>query len=140
MRWAAAFLALALALPAAAQPAGFSEAMDEVLAPGGGAAPMLRCAGLFRAFRLLVGDDTELGAEALEGEVDLAVAAGLMRETETGAEAAAALEEIVPVIAAAAELYLDRMVANEAAAGSVMDDGLDETLSACAELRGALGG
>jgi hypothetical protein len=114
--------------------------MDEVLAPGGGAAPMLRCAGLFRAFRLLVGDDTELGAEALEGEVDLAVAAGLMRETETGAEAAAALEEIVPVIAAAAELYLDRMVANEAAAGSVMDDGLDETLSACSELRSALGG
>ena len=53
-------------------------------APGGEAAPMLRCAGLFRAFRLLVGDDTEIGTEALEGEVDLAVAAGLMREAETG--------------------------------------------------------
>jgi hypothetical protein len=131
---------IALAGPAAAQPAGFADAMDEVLAPGGEAAVLLRCAGLFRAFRLLVGEDTEVGAAALEGEVDLAVAAGLLRETETGAEAAMAMEEIAPMIAAAAELYLDRMVANEAASGSVMDDGLDETLSACSELRSALGG
>ncbi|MBF9061169.1 hypothetical protein HKCCSP123_18470 [Rhodobacterales bacterium HKCCSP123] len=140
MRRIAVVLALALAPPAAAQPEGFSGAMDALLAPGGEAAPMLRCAGLFRAFRLLVGEDTEIGAEALEGEVDLAVAAGLLRETETGAEAATALEEIAPLIAAAAELYLDRMVGNEAAAGNVMDPGLDETLAACAELRGAIGG
>jgi hypothetical protein len=145
---AAALLVAALAAPfsapvsapVAAQPAGVAEAMDEVLAPTGAAAPMLRCAGLYRAFRLLAGEETGVGAEALEGEVALALAAAARRESDTGASPAAAMAEIAPVIAAASQLYLDRMGAARAATGNAMEDGLEATLFACAELRAVLAG
>lgn len=148
MTRAAALLVAALAAsvsapvsaPVAAQPAGDAEAMDEVLAPTGEAAPLLRCAGLYRAFHLLAGEATEVGAEALEGEVALALAAAARRESDTGASPAAAMDQIAPVIAAVGQLYLDRMGAARAATGSVMDDGLEATLFACAELRAVLAG
>jgi hypothetical protein len=133
---AAAAVILGLAgQAAAAQPASFAEAMHEALAEGGAATPWLRCAGLFRAFRLLAGRETELGAQALEAELDLAVVSAVLREDETGAAPGTAMEEIVPLIGAAAELYLDRMVDNEAGAASVMDDGLRASLEVCATLR-----
>lgn len=127
---------LALSTAAAtAQPEGFGARMDATLAPAGDVAPFLRCAGLFRAFRLLAGEDTETGADALDREVDLAVLASLLREAETGAGRDAVMAEIVPLIAGAAELYLDRMVANDAATGRVLDDGLAGSLAVCAELQ-----
>lgn len=128
-------LALLSAPAALAQPAGFSDRMDEALAPVGDLAPFLRCTGVFQAFRLLAGEDTEVGAAALEREVDMALLSSLLRQRETDAGQDAVMEEIAPLIAAAAQLYLDRMVANENATGSVMDDGLAGTLQACASLR-----
>ncbi|MCT4683274.1 MAG: hypothetical protein N4A39_06040 [Roseicyclus sp.] len=136
----AASVSASVSAPVAAQLAGGAEAMDEVLAPTGAAAPLLRCAGLYRAFRLLAGEATEVGAEALEGEVALAFAAAARRESDTGASPAAAMDQIAPVIAAVGQLYLDRMGAARAATGSVMDDGLEATLFACAELRAVLAG
>jgi hypothetical protein len=136
MRGAALALIVALCGPAAAaQPATFAEAMDEALAGGGTAVPWLRCAGLFRAFHLLAGPETELGAEAREAEIDLAVVSAVLREDETGAEPGAAMAQVAPLIGAAAELYLDRMAHNEEAAANVMDDGLRASLAACSTLR-----
>lgn len=129
-------LGAALSTTAAmAQPEGFTERMDTALTPAGDLAPFLRCTGLYQAFRLLAGEDTEVGAEALEGEVDMAVVSSVLRQRETGASQEAVMQEITPLIAAAARLYLDRMVANDDATGSVMDDGLSDTLAACASLR-----
>ena len=109
--------------------------MDATLAPAGETAPFIRCAGVFRAFRLLAGTETGVGASALAGELDLAVLSTLLRQAETGAEETAVMEEIRPLIAAAAELYLDRIVANEAETGQVMDEGLTATLEVCNALR-----
>jgi len=138
VRAALALIAALAVGPVAAQPEGFGAAMDEALEAGGETAPFLRCAGLFRAFHLLLGDETETGAEALEAELDLAVASSRLREAETGAPADAVMAEIAPLIAAAAELYLQRMVANAAETGQEMDAGLSETLEACAVLRGQI--
>jgi hypothetical protein len=137
MKGALTLLAVAslCASGASAQPAGFSEQMDAALAPAGDLAPFLRCTGLYQAFRLLAGAETEVGAEALEGEIDLAIVSSVLRQRETGATRDEVMEEIAPLIAAAAQLYLDRMVDNDDETDSVMDEGLTETLSACATLR-----
>lgn len=123
------------AAPAQAQDDAFTRRMDTVLAAAGESAPFLRCTGFFQAFRVLAGVESEPGAAALQRELDLAVMSTLLRQQETGAEEAAVMDEIRPLIEAAATLYVDRIVANEAATGTVMDDGLQETLGACSELR-----
>jgi hypothetical protein len=138
VRAALALIAALAAGPGAAQPEGFGAAMDEALAAGGETAPFLRCAGLFRAFHLLLGAETETGAAALEAELDMAVASSRLREAETGAPTEAVMTEIAPLIAAAAELYLQRMVANAAETGQEMDAGLGDALGACAVLHGQI--
>lgn len=136
MRQAAPLVALMLvAAPAQAQDDTFARQMDDALAPAGDTAPFLRCTGFFQAFRVLAGVESEPGAAALERELDLAVMSTLLRQQETGADEAAVMDEIHPLIEAASALYVDRIVANEAATGTVMDDGLRETLEACSELR-----
>jgi hypothetical protein len=134
--------AIALAAPAASQtpPAGetqaFAAAMAETLDGAGEAAPLVRCAGLFRAFRVVAGEDSEAGATAAEYETDLAVTASVVWQQATGAaEARAAFDAIVPMVAGAAELFLDRMAANRADGGSVFDDALDTELAYCDALR-----
>lgn len=118
-----------------AQSADFEDRMDATLAPAGETAPFLRCAAVFQAFRALAGADSDIGRAALSREVDMAILATLVRQDETGADDEAVMDEIHPLIAAAAELYLGRFVANEAASGEVMDDGLSATLQVCSELR-----
>jgi hypothetical protein len=136
VKGAAALFALALiGAPALAQDDAFARQMDAVLAPAGETAPFLRCTGFFQAFRVLAGVETEPGAAALERELDLAVMSTLLRQQETGAEERAVMDEIHPLIEAAATLYIDRIIANEAATGAVLDDGLLETLEACSDLR-----
>ena len=136
MRRAGTLLALTLlAAPALAQDDAFAQAMDAALAPAGETAPFLRCTGLFQAFRALAGSDTEVGATAFERELDMAVLSTILRQQETGAEETAVMDEIRPLIEAAAALYLDRFVANEAATGEVLDEGLTGTLAVCSELR-----
>lgn len=132
----AALLALALCAPtAAAQDDDFTSRMDAVLAPAGETAPFLRCTGFFQAFRMLAGMETETGAAAFERELDLAVLSTILRQQETGATEPAVMDEIRPLIEAASSLYLDRIVANEAATGNVMDEGLTATLEVCSALR-----
>ena len=137
MRYVAATLtALTLfGAPAPAQDDGFAAQMDESLAPAGDTAPFLRCTGFFQAFRILAGVESEPGAAALERELDMAVLSTILRQQETGAEETAVMDEIRPLIEAAADLYIERIVANEAASGVVMNAGLIETLEACSELR-----
>ncbi|PWK60497.1 hypothetical protein [Roseicyclus mahoneyensis] len=136
MRRAAPLVALMLlASPGQAQDDAFTRQMDAALAPAGDSAPFLRCTGFFQAFRVLAGVESEPGAAALERELDLAVMSTLLRQQETGAEETAVMDEIRPLIEAASALYVDRIVANEAATGMVMDDGLMDTLEACSELR-----
>jgi hypothetical protein len=124
-----------LGAPAIAQDDAFRQQMDATLAPAGESAPFLRCTGFFQAFRALAGPETEVGAAALERELDMAVLSTILRQQETGAEEGAVMDEIRPLIEAAAALYIDRIIANDAATGVVMDDGLTATLEACAELR-----
>lgn len=131
----ALFLVAATPLSAQVAEDGFVAEMDAVLAPAGQTAPFLRCTGFFQAFRILAGADSEIGTTALERELDMAVLSTLLRQNETGAEQGAVMDEIRPLIAAAAELYADRLVANEAETGQVMDDGLTATLEVCSALR-----
>jgi len=136
MRAMVSLLALTLcAAPALAQDDAFTEAMDDALASAGETAPFIRCTGFFQAFRALAGPDTEPGAAAFERELDMAVLSTILRQQETGDEETAVMDEIRPLIEAAAELYIDRLVANEAATGEVMDEGLTGTLQVCSELR-----
>lgn len=136
MKQAAPLVALMLwACAAQAQGDDFTRQMDAALAPAGDSAPFLRCTGFFQAFRVLAGVETEPGAAALERELDLAVMSTLLRQQETGASEPAVMDEIRPLIEAAAALYIDRIVANETATGVVMDDGLRETLEVCSDLR-----
>jgi hypothetical protein len=136
VRLAASFVALVLlAVPAIAQDDEFARQMEETLAPAGDTAPFLRCTGFFQAFRVLAGVETEPGAAALERELDMAVLSTILRQRETGAAEAEVMDEIRPLIEAASARYIDRIVANDAKTGSVMDAGLLATLEACAELR-----
>jgi hypothetical protein len=121
--------------PTVAQDDDFARQMDETLAPAGDTAPFLRCTGFFQAFRVLAGVETEPGAAALERELDMAVLSTILRQQETGAAEAEVMDEIRPLIEAAAALYVDRIVANDTETGSVMDAGLLTTLEACTELR-----
>lgn len=118
-----------------AQSADFENRMNATLAPVDETAPFVQCAGVFQAFRALAGADSDIGRAALSREVDMAILATLVRQDETGADDEAVMDEIHPLIAAAAELYLDRFVANQTASGEVMDEGLTATLQVCSELR-----
>jgi len=136
VRGAASLIVLTLAgAPALAQEEEFSRQMDDALAPAGETAPFVNCTGFFQAFRMLAGPDTEPGAAAFERELDLAVMSTILRQQETGADEGAVMDEIRPLIEAAAELYIARIVDNDAATGNVMDDGLTETLAVCSGLR-----
>jgi hypothetical protein len=135
VRGAAALALILIAGPALAQEDGFTARMDRALAPAGETAPFLRCSGFFRAFRVFAGPETDLGQVALQRELDLAVLSTILRQRETDADQAEVMAEIAPLIEAVAALYTDRIVANDAETGAVMDDGLLATLEVCSDLR-----
>lgn len=106
--------------------------MDAALFNAGSSAPLLRCTGLFRAFRLYAGDATELGRGAALRETDLAVAAVVVWQSETGtAETQSAFDVIVPMVTDATDLYLARMAENQDADGTIFDEDLDIELAYC---------
>lgn len=110
----------------------FAESMERALAEAGSAAPLLRCTAFFRAFRLYAGEESEVGATALEHETDLAAAAVVVWQDEIGAENLnAAFETIVPVVGEATELFLARMADNQEERGIVFDDALEAELTYC---------
>ncbi|MCU4652899.1 hypothetical protein N8I71_08650 [Roseibacterium sp. SDUM158016] len=135
-------LTIAATFPAAAQtdrPPGeteaFAAAMAETLGGTGNAASLLRCTAVFRAFHLYAGTDTQVGATAAERETDMAVSGVVVWQDETGTDDLdAAFETVVPMVTAATELYLDRMVANAEAGDSVFDPDLEAELSYCSAL------
>lgn len=124
------------AAPALAQPAGFEDRIGAALAGSGENAGLMRCAGLFRAFRLYAGDDSELGATAAEREGDFAVFAAISWQDETdNDDIDAALAFVVPYIDAGTDLYLERMIENHRATDTVFDDDLEESIAFCNALR-----
>ena len=128
--------ALCLAAPpAAAQTGSFDTDMATALAGSGTATPLIRCTALFRAFRLLAGEGTELASAAAARETELAVASVSIWQANTGSgDLDAAFDAIVPIIGAATGLYLDRMRANQVAGGSVFDADLEPELAYCGAL------
>lgn len=117
----------------------FDAAMDAALVDAGNAASLLRCTGLFRAFRVFAGEDTELGRNAAERETDLAVTAVVVWQAETGTEETqAAFDVIVPMVTGATDLYLARMSETREAAGTVFDATLETELTFCDTLHGEI--
>lgn len=145
VRQAALALALSLGLvaPGLAQPEGeprwFTVQMEEVLAPAGSAASILRCTALFRAFRLYAGEGGEIGATAAQHETDLAVVAVVVWQEEMGEpETSAAFEVVVPVVTQATELYLARMIENQEEREIIFDPALESELTYCDTLHAEL--
>jgi hypothetical protein len=125
----------ALPSTARAQESGgdlFDRAMNAALFQAGEAAPLMRCAAVFRAFRVYAGDTSEIGATAAERETDLAVTAVVVWQNETAtADLQAAFAAIVPMVTDATDLFLARMVENHDDTGAVFDDALETELAYC---------
>ncbi|AHM05682.1 hypothetical protein roselon_03424 [Roseibacterium elongatum DSM 19469] len=122
-------------------PDGFETAMEAALAEAGTGAQLVRCTALFRAFRLYAGDETDLGRMAAERETDMAVFSVMVWQDDTGSDDMdAAFATVVPWVTEATELYLDRMVDNQAALGTVFDPDLEANLGFCNALRDRLTG
>lgn len=126
-----AFAQSALDDPLQTASPAFEAAMSEVLDGAGEGAHLLRCAGAFQAFVVYAGDGSELAELATERETDFAIFAGLIWRAETGGTDAESFEAIVPYIAGAADLYVQRMIDNHTANGSVFDDGLEARIGFC---------
>jgi hypothetical protein len=144
IRGTAAALALWLLATAAAEaqadpPPGeteaFAAAMAVALEGTGSAASLLRCSALFRAFHVYAGPGTEVGETAAARETDMAVTAVVVWQNETGTDDLdIAFDAVVPVVTAATELYLDRMVENSETGDSVFDPALEAELAYCTAL------
>ncbi len=122
--------------PAHAQPAPFEAAMEDALSEAGLAAPLIRCTALFRAFRIHGGPGTPLGESAAAREADLAATGVAIWQSDTGTEdISAAVEAIVPMVGAAADLFLARMDDNWDTGGGVFDPELETELIYCVTLQ-----
>lgn len=117
----------------------FDRAMDAALFNAGSTASLLRCTGLFRAFRVYAGAASDVGREAALRETDLAVAAVVIWQAETGTrETEAAFEVIVPMVTDATDLFLARLSSNLDETGAVFDAALETELAYCNALHGEI--
>lgn len=130
--------ALCLPQTAWAQNTAPDEQLDTILAPASDRAPLVGCAALFRAFRLYAGEDTEVGQSATEREQDMIVFATLVWQASENLSMDDALAAIIPILADATELYLDRFVENNETTGSVFGDNLEGRVTFCNALRDEL--
>ncbi len=133
-----ALLSLALGSAALAQTDAFEAEMEALLTPAEDRASLLRCAALFRAFRLYAGEDTELGQAAQEREQDVVVFTTMIWQSDEGLEMEAAMDQIVPLITDATELFITRMVENSETGGTVFDPELEDEVGYCNALRNTL--
>jgi hypothetical protein len=117
----------------------FTAAMEEALSGTGNAAGLLRCTAVFRAFHVYAGPGTEVGETAAARETDMAVTAVVIWQSETGTEDLdSAFDAVVPMVTAATELYLDRMVDNAETGDSVFDPAIEADLAYCNALHGRI--
>lgn len=139
-------LSIALALHAGAAtaqaadpaPAGFDAAIDRVLADAGEERTLVHCAGLFRAFTEVATEGSDLRDLAAGLEVDMAVFATAVRESETGATMEQAMDGVATGIYGVAELYVQRIRGNVTAGDGLLDPGMEETIAYCRDLRDRL--
>lgn len=124
---------------AAGPPEGFEDAMSAILAEAGMAHGLIRCAALFRAFRVYAGDLSEIGEMAAERETDMGVFSVIVWQNENGIEDnEEAFAAIVPIVEGATELFFGRMIENQRATGTVFDTDLEGNLGYCNALRDQL--